>query len=270
MSLLKPEAITLYLGLHGAYLLATHRTVPLPISVEENFLQMPTQACTGLWDSLTGLQDAKTGSSRLRIVLSDRLVRYICIEELPGMRSSKELELLAASRHQQVFGQDAENWKIMTDLEVFAKSHVTCAINQLLLSGLTEGSRKAGFQLVSVQPAFIAAQRQWHKKIKNATGWFALLADDSTAIGYRGAHGWAGIRVHPGAPDSMEELMLMLDRTRLYFCPDIESDTQQVWLCGGKLPPMSPAPDCAWQFIALPAAFFTQPDAFTGAEGVSG
>lgn len=230
MSLWKREAAWLAIDLEAAHFYPSvgGRSRKTPVEIRANFKQSPSDSAQRVAQAVKK-HHAKVGA--LNIVLSDRLVRYLVVPPVHGLRNADELHQAAIARHAQVFGDDTAHWRVTTDMEISSERHLSCAVELQILESLTQAFMGVGIRIRTIQPAFVAIQRMLHKSVKSLPVWIVAVTGSSITTGYKDAQGWAGVRVHQRVIGGISELVSLLQIDRLYFCP-AAMGAQAVWVSG--------------------------------------
>lgn len=198
-------------------------------AIHADFGKSPFDAAQKLAEAMSQY-NANEGT--LDIVLSDRLVRYLVVPLIQGLRNTGEVHQAALARFEHVYGIRPADWCVVTDMEQSTERFLSCAVEMQLMESLSQHLRNAGYKIRSMQPAFVAAHRLLSRQAKKSlTAWTVVINNNCTTIGHKDAQGWTGVRTHPGPIRQASELITLLQLNRLYFCP-ASSGTQSVWVSG--------------------------------------
>jgi hypothetical protein len=142
------------------------------------------------------LVDPPRPGAMLDILVSDALVRYWILERPAGLSSAAELDLYAADRFAEVFGDDPAAWVLRVDPLPQAERWLACAVPAIFAVDLPRAAEARGWQLRSVQPRFVREYNR-HCRHLGPDAAFCVASSDSTTIGLISDGSWRGIRVHP-------------------------------------------------------------------------
>jgi hypothetical protein len=119
------------------------------------------------------------GTAR-RVVLSDRLVRYLVMQRPEGVRTGAELRLACEARLQASFDFPASEWQIAIDARPFARHFFVCALPRRLVDTVRTTFAGAG-ELVSLQPFLVCELQRLARRLP-AQCWFVAIARDCVTL----------------------------------------------------------------------------------------
>jgi hypothetical protein len=195
------------------------------------------------------LHEPRWRATQRRIVLSDRLVRYLVIEPPAGLRSIAELNLAVQTHFEHAYDATAADWTIALHALPFARRFVACAVPRSLLDAV-QATFSAQGVCASIQPFLICEMNRSAKRLPQHC-WYAAAARDCVALSEIVAGQCQRIRVLPISSDSdiadlieQEQLLSGLDTSApvlLSGVVDEEIDAAQVtrvdqarWLSKGR------------------------------------
>lgn len=161
----------------------------------------------------------------LDILVSDTLTRYWILERPAGLASAAELDLYAADRFAEIFGDDPAAWVLRVDPVPQAERWLACAVPAIFAVDLPRMAEEKGWRLHSVQPRFIREYNR-HCRALGPDAAFCVASHESTTIGLIADGSWRGIRVHPP-----------LDRTSTSFGSLLRRDCRQAGIATDGLQP---------------------------------
>jgi hypothetical protein len=130
---------------------------------------------------------------RLRVVLSDQLVRYACFPWRAELRNAEEDLAMAMMNFDDVYGPNASaEWHFGFSAGQPGKTRITVAIPTSLFGVLQEHFGQEKAKVVSVQTAFTATLQSHRKTIGNA-GWLVNLEDGRLTVGSWADDSWRWI-----------------------------------------------------------------------------
>ena len=121
-----------------------------------------------------------------KVVVSDRLVRYVVMERPQGVRSSAELRLACEARFQASFERPAAEWEIAIDARPFAQHLFACGVSRRLLDALRTLFAAEG-SLVSLEPFLVCELRRLARRLPGECWFIAVARDCVTLAGIRRA-----------------------------------------------------------------------------------
>lgn len=148
----------------------------------EPFAGLPTWTA-----SLDALKTKLTASvpkrTRVAVILSNRLVRYMVVPWHPALMARSER--LAQARHcfRETYGDMAADWEIAMNAGGYGQAVLASAIDRTLLAGLREVCRE--WNLQSLQPYLTSAYRQFRRKIRHpkaSATYFGVVEPDELAL----------------------------------------------------------------------------------------
>ena len=142
------------------------------------------------------LPDPPEEGATLDILVSDALVRYWILERPAGLASAAELDLYAADRFAEVFGDDPAAWVLRVDPVPQADRWLACALPAIFAVDLPRLAEEKGWRLRNVQPRFVREYNRHCRELGN-DAVFCVASRESTTIGLIADGRWRGIRVHP-------------------------------------------------------------------------
>lgn len=186
------------------------------------------------------LRTPRWQNTRVYVVLADTLVRYFIAPVPEGARNRRELQEAAALRCEEIFGEDAKAWTVVTDLAPLATHHLGCALRTAWLNGLRRCCREAGLPLAGVTPFAVAEFNRHERQIGHRSGWFGALGADTLWLAFKAGMDWRCAQVHRRSGDILTELPQWLAQDQLR-AGIMEPTERPLWLAGdlADLPPLS-------------------------------
>ncbi len=166
---------------------ATQESTVIPWQLD---VEQPEEALRVLAPALAS---APWQSAGRRVVLSDRMVRYLVLERPEGVRSIAELRLACEARFQASFDRPAAEWEIALDARPFARRFLVCGVRKRLLQALKDafGSHAP---LLSLRPFLIAELARRARRLPTPC-WFAAAARDCVTLAGLTEDGCSVVRV---------------------------------------------------------------------------
>jgi hypothetical protein len=191
-----------------------HAVIPWRLDPEH-----PEEAVQALAPALAS--PAWRGAGR-RVVLSDRLARYLVLERPEGVRSLAELRLACEARFQASFDRPAAEWEIALDARPLARRFLACGVRKRLLQAMTSAFGAHG-ALLSLRPYLIAELARRAARLP-APCWFVTAARDCVTLAAVTEAGCAVVRVLAAEePPSVQTIEQALARERL-LAADVDGD----------------------------------------------
>ncbi len=216
MSLLSPDSLLLYLApdkVQAVQLRGWRQQIiglqQLPVNAEQ-----PDD-----WPALLDatLRLVKTlGPKRVRVVLSDQLVRYFCVQWRGELRNPTEELAFARLSFEDTYGVGSgAGWRMIFSNESPGLTRLTAAVPEVLIAGLQESFQHAKVKLTSVRPQLVSAVQAFPKSLTRV-GW--IVSHEATRLSIAGwdSGGWRWVsssRIENHAPNQLvarlqQELML--------------------------------------------------------------
>lgn len=148
-----------------------------------------------------------------RVVVSDRLARYLVVERPEGARSVEELRLACTARFESSFDTVADEWELSIDLRPFTTDCLVCAMPRRLLEATRAVFAQHG-RLRSLRPYLISELRRCDRTLTRPC-WFAASARDSVAVAALTRSSCHGIRVAALESPSAAQIAELVTRQRL-------------------------------------------------------
>jgi len=184
--------------------------------LEKLQLDVESPAGSPTWSgALEALQTKLTASvpkrTRVSVVLSNRLVRYMVVPWHSALMARSER--LAQARHcfREAYGDMANDWEIAMAAGSYGQPALASAIDRSLLTGLREICQ--GWSLQSVQPYLTSAYRQFRRDIrrpKASATYFGVVEPDELALIRLDSGGLAAVSSSRTGSDWQQTLRGML------------------------------------------------------------
>ena len=130
------------------------------------------------------------GLRRVRILLSNQLLRYTVLPWQVGVYSEADWQALAAHQFRQQYGTAAEGWDLRVSLQGYAQPAVACALDAGLIAQLTAIARSAGWTLLSIEPALMAVFNRHRARLAQADQWLLIVEPQRLVLAQLGAGTW--------------------------------------------------------------------------------
>jgi len=172
VSLLSPEHISMMIApdrvqiIHvrgrGAPIVACTQTVLAASGVGD--VTALVEVCGAMLDNFRNID--------LRVVVADRLVRYLHLPWNAQLRNSEELQSFAAMLFDGIYGeQSASGWKLTFSAAPPGQGRLICALPLTLHAGLVKLSGERAIRLKSIKPNMCAIMELNRRALK-PHGWF--------------------------------------------------------------------------------------------------
>lgn len=176
----------------------------------------PAPADAPPWKSaVDALCDALGGGPRRRrvtVVLSNHFVRYAVLPWSAALGDAAEWEAYARHRFEAVHGQAAAGWALRIAAPSPRGSRVACAVDGALLEALEAAVAAAGAELVSVQPALMAAFNARRERLAHGTTWLVVHDPGRLTLALLNAGEWRSVRSRRVAEGWLAELPALIER----------------------------------------------------------
>ncbi len=131
----------------------------------------------------------------VRVVVTDRWVRYAVVPWSDALGSIEEQAAHARELLLGLFGEALGDWRISIGDAPPGQARLACALPAALLDGLRAAVDGQGRRLTSVQAQLIAGYNGWRQRFaRGATAWFVSVEDGTLAALRTDARGVS--RVH--------------------------------------------------------------------------
>lgn len=189
----------------------------------------------------------------VRVVLSERFVRWQLLPYREELSGAAEMQAFAALRFQEVYGKAAEHWQVQLTCQPPMRATPACAIDTALIDALRTACEAAGARLVAVTPYFSAAFDRWHTLFDRKAAWFGLVEPDCLTLALVQGGQWLGLHTQavPGSvtatASGWRDLLPGL-MTQLGLQSDLVGESPAVFLAGdaNKPEPMAQLP---WSWL---------------------
>lgn len=143
--------------------------------------------------------------SQVSIVLSNRLVRYICVPNPDEGRNASERLMLARHLFTSIHGAAAEHWQIALSHSALGKGALSSAVDASLIAALRDALKAKRLHLASLQPYLMAAFNIQRKTLSNRAGLFSVAEPGRLCcVAWRDA-GWVMVQQAHLEPDGSHE-----------------------------------------------------------------
>jgi hypothetical protein len=128
--------------------------------------------------------------TRVSIVISDFLTRYLVAPVPAGARTISEVHYATRLRLEDIYGNDGASWMLRMDLAPWAPNLLGCALPSTLVDGLSEICRAASLPLDSIAPFGISEFNRHHRSMAFRSGWFVAIEPSSIWMALKSRIGW--------------------------------------------------------------------------------
>ncbi len=193
MSLLFPDTLSLYLAPQRIQGVKTAGLSHIPVEVHQRIAQV--QAVDN-WQGMArvvGEMVRQSHASKLRVVLSDHLVRYACSPWREELRNADEDMAMAMMNFDDVYGPNASaEWSFGFSAGSPGQARISVATPKSLLTVLQDHFGQEMAKVVSIRTAFTATL-QSHRKQLGVSGWLVNLEDGRLTVGSWADDSWRWI-----------------------------------------------------------------------------
>lgn len=192
-------------------------------------------------------------AARARVVLSNRLVRYVLVPWSDALGSAEEEAAFARHCFERVYGEAAAQWELRVSDARDGAPKLASAVDAALPGALRETFATAGVRLDSIQPGLMAVCNDYRRRLRGRHAWLALLEPGNLVLALLDRGRWVRVRSMRIGPGWRVELAQVLEREAYLADPDAAARDVFLWASGlgdVKLPEND-----RWQFHLLaPAA----------------
>lgn len=180
----------------------------------------------------TALPAQAGGASRARVILSNRLVRYVLVPWSDALGDAEEEAAFARHCFERVYGEASAQWELRVSDEQDGAPRLASAVDAALPGALREVFAAAGMWLDSIQPNLMAVYNDYRRHLQGRHAWLALLEPGGLCLALLQRGRWSRVRSMRIGPGWRAELALILEREA--YLADTEAATRDVflWACG--------------------------------------
>lgn len=229
--------------------LAAHQVVLLPVrKVWPGPLHAPVvRDCAAdggtLWHSAVAALTSALGQlswrpRRVRVVLSERFVRWQLLPWRDGLGGASEYAAYARHHFQSTYGPAAENWLIQLALRPPGHAVPSCAIDAALLEALQAACASVGASVDAVVPHFVDAFDHYRRRISSGATAFGLIEEDGLSLAVLRGGQWLSLHTQRTDGDPRVALPGMLARASVEAAIPLLG--LQLVLAGGDAAPVAP------------------------------
>ena len=172
------------------------------------------------------------------LVIADQFVRYTLLAWNAALKSEEQWLALARHRLAAVHGAAAAEWDVKLTETAPSGPRLACAIDRVLLSGITTLFNAANARLASAQPFLVAAFNRIRRSIGTGSCWLVIEEPRRLTLAFIQRGVWLAVRSRRAdaawratLPELLarESAFLALSEpcTRVIVCAQGEFDTEQ-------------------------------------------
>jgi hypothetical protein len=176
-----------------------------------------------------------TGKTKVKVVLSGRLVRWQLLPWRPELGGARELAAYAGLRFRETYGRGAEAWHVQCSPQPPGHPIPACAVDAGLIEALRRTCQAADARLVAATPYLATAFDHWRKRFRGGPAWLGLIEPDCLSLGLVSDGRWIGLRSQRLAESWSATLPAMM--TQLSIAADFAGPPAPVFLAGAIAPP---------------------------------
>lgn len=210
------------------------------------------EAWRGAVQALQAALPAHAGRpAQVRVILSNRLVRYALVPWSAALSDAAEEAAFARHCFERVHGEAAAQWELRVSAGGDGAPMLASAVDARLLDALREVFAGAGVRLDSIQPRLMAVCNEYRRRLQGRHAWLALLEPGSLCLALLQQGRWVRVRSLRIGPGWRVELALLLAREAYLGDPAAAARDVFVWV--GGLGEVSLPETGRWQFHLLAA-----------------
>lgn len=201
----------------------------------------------------TALPSQAEHAARARVVLSNRLVRYVLVPWSDALSGAQEEAAFARHCFERMYGETAAQWELRVSDARDGTPRLASAVDPALLGALREAFAAAGVRLDSIQPGLMAVCNDYRRRLRGRHAWLALLEPGNLLLALLDRGRWVRVRSMRIGPGWRVELAQVLEREA--YLADPEAAARDVFLWASGLGDVKLPENDRWQFHLLaPAA----------------
>jgi hypothetical protein len=198
-------------------------------------------------DALSGwLTAQKHKNLEIKVVLSERFVRWQLLPWRAELSSLAEIQAYAEVRFRETFGKLAEGWNILPVALSPGRTAPACAVDQALLTALVDTCKEHGADLECVAPYFSSAFDTWRARLSGSTLWFGTVEQDICTLALIQDGNWTALQTQRSVSNWRGVLPAMV--TQIGIASALEGPIAPIYLAGTLVPPLS-TPDFAFSWL---------------------
>ena len=156
---------------------------------------------------------ARSASSamRLHVVLSNSFARFACVPWSDAIADEGELQTVAGLMLESCYG-DMTGWTVSLDNGAWGEARLACAVENALLSRLTEAFEAEHIDCPRIEPYFVTCWNRWCGELPMGDALLAVAEPQGPAVvaSFRGGV-WNSVRTTGGGYEAAS-LRRLLDR----------------------------------------------------------
>jgi hypothetical protein len=153
---------------------------------------------------------------KVRVILSNHFAQFAIQPWNEDLKDGEEEAAMARHHFQEIYGSQAGNWNVQVDMALPGEDRLSVAVPNELLQALRAEIDKAGGELVSVKPYFVAAYNTWRRHFDaSRPGWLVTHEEGRLCLGLQQKGRWRWIRTLRVGNDWRERLPDIVDNEAL-------------------------------------------------------
>lgn len=200
-------------------------------------------------DAFESLVREQAPGTRVRVTLSNSLVRYALLPSQAKLRGSEE-QAYVSDCFSQLYGEAATGWDICTARSPGAV-RVASAVDAQLMRELVAACANAGVTLASLRPLLSCVVNRWRRDLRSYAFWLVLAEPGALCIALIERRQWRVLRTVRSGDDWLEGLPALLERETLLAAG--EADIDKVFLWSPQLVGETPEKMGRWPVTLLAA-----------------
>lgn len=207
----------------------------------------------GAMDALERALPPEAGrAARARVVLSNRLVRYVLVPWSGTLGNAEEETAFARHCFERVYGEAGAQWELRVSDARDGAPRLASAVDAALPGALRETFAEAGVWLDSIQPGLMAVCNDFRRCLRGRHAWLALLEPGNLVLALLDRGHWVRVRSMRIGPGWRVELAQILEREA--YLADPEAAARDVFLWASGLDDVKLPEHDRWQFQLLARA----------------
>lgn len=204
----------------------------------------------GALQALATALPAQAGrAARARVILSNRLVRYVLVPWSDALGDAGEEAAFARHCFERLYGEAAAQWELRVSDERDGLPRLASAVDAALPGALRDVFAAAGVRLDSIQPSLMAVYNDYRRRLRGRHAWLALLEPGSVSLALLQQGRWVRVRSMRIGPGWRVELAQILEREA--YLADPEAAARDVFLWASGLGDVKLPETDRWQFHLL-------------------
>jgi hypothetical protein len=196
------------------------------------------------------LKEAVWQHTEVRVVVSNRLVRFMLAPAVPANDKNIDKSLIISHYFKEAYGDVTAAWACRMDE---AGAPLSMAMDRALVDAITQSFTLPLYQLTSIQPALAVAFNRWRRTMGTRPQWFAMIEKGHACLCLLQAGAWRQVRSITAEEDLPVEVMRTIAREQLLAGLESAPEVVSVLALDGLSVVLPVTAGCKVMQLTLPA-----------------